>query len=498
MVPLYTERFSLAGTIKVTNGFCVGWMQQHHVLKCPVFFQVVANADASDLRDDYQQAQTDKNFTSNGLSITMRIFATAQECCDALAAENWMVCIASASPRLSQDATAADKKAIVVAVPFPSQPFVAAQQGATAEQTDESGSLPAAAALALTLHRLTGGKTSQPRIKQQSRTGPEAMSSQYDASPSQSQQPRHEGDGADTTPDTDLGTDSHAEPNRAPGPQPPPLSETETDSDAHSDSDSASKPGPQDKHADDNSISAQSSGAIDNESNAAVTTKYSTDKHEQAPDSPAGAEAQSPGQTSGVQQQTEATAAAGAASQAGDASPSGSQAGDAPAKLQSTPKEATYGSSNGDLKGKPKGLLQGGPEGDAKRDTMPQSLFSSIPSPPININPASSDPTSSVFPPAARPSASMSGDTSSSQGASSSPQSAMSQAASAQAARNAGKIQASEMSRLQAQAMRRSGVLRRHGMGTGTSSRASSSMGSPTGSVASVSTAGWPDSSPAR
>ncbi|KAA6427396.1 MAG: hypothetical protein FRX49_02060 [Trebouxia sp. A1-2] len=354
---------------------------------------------------------------------------------------------------------------------------------------DESGSLPAAAALALTLHRLTGGKTSQPRIKQQSRTGPEAMSSQYDASPSQSQQPRHEGDGADTTPDTDLGTDSHAEPNRAPGPQPPPLSETETDSDAHSDSDSASKPGPQDKHADDNSISAQSSGAIDNESNAAVTTKYSTDKHEQAPDSPAGAEAQSPGQTSGVQQQTEATAAAGAASQAGDASPSGSQAGDAPAKLQSTPKEATYGSSNGDLKGKPKGLLQGGPEGDAKRDTMPQSLFSSTPSPPININPASSDPTSSVFPPAARPSASMSGDTSSSQGASSSPQSAMSQAASAQAARNAGKIQASEMSRLQAQAMRRSGVLRRHGMGTGTSSRASSSMGSPTGSVASVSTA---------
>ena len=119
----------------MTNGFCVGWMQQHHVLKCPVFFQVVANADASDLRDDYQQAQTDKNFTSNGLSITMRIFATAQECCDALAAENWMVCIASASPRLSQDATAADKKAIVVAVPFPSQPFVAAHQGATAEQT---------------------------------------------------------------------------------------------------------------------------------------------------------------------------------------------------------------------------------------------------------------------------------------------------------------------------------------------------------------------------
>jgi len=35
--------------------------------------------------------------------------------------------------------------------------------------TDESGSLPAAAALALTLHHLTGGKTSQSRIKQESR-----------------------------------------------------------------------------------------------------------------------------------------------------------------------------------------------------------------------------------------------------------------------------------------------------------------------------------------
>ena len=65
----------------------------------------------------------------------MRIFATAQECCDALAAEDWKVCIASASPRLSQDAAAADKKAIVVAVPFPSQPFVFAQQGATTELT---------------------------------------------------------------------------------------------------------------------------------------------------------------------------------------------------------------------------------------------------------------------------------------------------------------------------------------------------------------------------
>ncbi|KAL0045130.1 hypothetical protein WJX82_009293 [Trebouxia sp. C0006] len=413
---------------------------------------VVANADASDLRDDYQQAQTDTTFTSNGHSITMRIFATAQECCDALAAEDWMVCIASGNPKLSQDATAADKKAIVVAVPFPSQPFVIAQQGATAEQTDESRSLPAAAALALTLHHLTGGKTSQSRIKQESRADPEAMSLQHDASPAQSQQPKHEGDSTNTTPDADIGTDSPAEPNQAPGPQPPPLSETESNSDAHSDSDSASKSGPQDEHADDNSISAHSSGADVNETTAAVTTNASTDTHEQAPDSPAG---------------------------------------DTPADLQSTSQEETNGGSKGDVKGKPKGS----PEGDGGPS---QSLFSSSPSPPIDIKPARSDPASSILPPAARPAASISGDTSSSQGASSSPQSAMSQAASAQAAKNAGKISASEMSRLQAQAMRRSGVLRRHGMGTGTSSRASSSMGSPTGSVASVSTAGWPDSSPAR
>ena len=326
------------------------------------------------------------------------------------------------------------------------------------------------------------------------RADPEAMSLQHDASPAQSQQPKHEGDSTNTTPDADIGTDSPAEPNQAPGPQPPPLSETESNSDAHSDSDSASKSGPQDEHADDNSISAHSSGADVNETTAAVTTNASTDTHEQAPDSPAGAEAQSADQRSGNQQQDIASAsgrdAMGANSER-SASPSGSQAGDTPADLQSTSQEETNGGSKGDVKGKPKGS----PEGDGGPS---QSLFSSSPSPPIDIKPARSDPASSILPPAARPTASISGDTSSSQGASSSPQSAMSQAASAQAAKNAGKILASEMSRLQAQAMRRSGVLRRHGMGTGTSSRASSSMGSPTGSVASVSTAGWPDSSPAR
>ncbi|KAL3160501.1 hypothetical protein ABBQ32_010809 [Trebouxia sp. C0010 RCD-2024] len=63
-------------------------------------------------------------------------------------------------------------------------------------------------------------------------------------------------------------------------------------------------------------------------------------------------------------------------------------------------------------------------------------------------------------------------------------------------ASRASKLQASEMSRLQAQAMRRSGVMRRHGMAGPGGSRPTSSMGSPTGSVASVSTAGWPDYSP--
>lgn len=49
--------------------------------------------------------------------------------------------------------------------------------------------------------------------------------------------------------------------------------------------------------------------------------------------------------------------------------------------------------------------------------------------------------------------------------------------------------QVSDIARLQAQAMRRSGVLRRH-VGD---CRTGSSLGSPTGSVASVATSGWPD-----
>lgn len=54
--------------------------------------------------------------------------------------------------------------------------------------------------------------------------------------------------------------------------------------------------------------------------------------------------------------------------------------------------------------------------------------------------------------------------------------------------------QASDIAKLQAQAMRRSGVLRRH-VGD---SRAGSSLGSPTGSVASVATSAWPDTPRSR
>ncbi len=230
------------------------------------------------------------------------------------------------------------------------------------------------------------------------RAGAEAASLQHDASPPQSEQPRPEGDGdgTATNPDSDSSTDSHAESNQAPGPQPPPLSETESDSDVHSDSDSASKTGPQDEHADDNSIPAQSSGADVDETDAAVTTNSSTDTHEQASDSPAGAEAQSAGQSSGNQQQAIATASGRDATGVGSeqlASPSSSQAGDTPASLQSTSKEETNGSSTGDVKGKPKGS----PEEDAERGGPSQSLFSSSPSPPIDIKPARSDPASNAL-----------------------------------------------------------------------------------------------------
>ena len=75
--------------------------------------------------------------------------------------------------------------------------------------------------------------------------------------------------------------------------------------------------------------------------------------------------------------------------------------------------------------------------------------------------------------------------------------SSLADAVSDQAARNARKLQAAERSRLQAQAMRRSGVYRKHGMGT--SSRSTSSIGSPSGSMASMSTtSGWPEYSPSR
>lgn len=58
----------------------------------------------------------------------MRTFATAQECCDTLVANGWVVCIASTKPEQTGTSGAADKQAIVVAEPLPSQPFVQAAQ----------------------------------------------------------------------------------------------------------------------------------------------------------------------------------------------------------------------------------------------------------------------------------------------------------------------------------------------------------------------------------
>lgn len=58
----------------------------------------------------------------------MRTFNTAQECCDTLVANGWVVCIASTKPEQTGTRRAADKQAIVVAEPFPSQPFVQAAQ----------------------------------------------------------------------------------------------------------------------------------------------------------------------------------------------------------------------------------------------------------------------------------------------------------------------------------------------------------------------------------
>lgn len=77
--------------------------------------------------------------SSNGQSVTVRIFATAQECCDTLAGDDWMVYMACARQAgRSAEADSNHKKAVVVAVPFPSKPFtLAAQQWATAED-DES------------------------------------------------------------------------------------------------------------------------------------------------------------------------------------------------------------------------------------------------------------------------------------------------------------------------------------------------------------------------
>lgn len=282
--------------------------------------------------------------------------------------------------------------------------------------------------------------------------------------------------------------DSHIESDRTPEPQPPPLSDSDTEpqpgttpaSPANSDNE---------KQSDTNSHPAQPPAA----GATAATPIRSEDSVEASTRGPSNqSDVGADVQHALVTQQAAEAAGEGRAQPGADptgpGSPSSSQAADG-AKANSE------GSSQADT------------EGGAHQSPF----YPSVPTDPARFDrasdtsslPAGSSVGTSGF--AASGTDGFGADTSeitaattgSSQDASSSSPSAMAQAAAAQAAQNASKIKASEMSRLQAQAMRRSGVLRRHGMGTGTSSRASSSMGSPTGSVASISTAGWPEHSPA-
>lgn len=305
-----------------------------------------------------------------------------------------------------------------------------------------------------------------------------------DASP-QNEQPRTSSQGS--TGGSPI--DSHIKSDRTPEPQPPPLSDSDTEpqpgttSASPADSDN-------EKQSETNSRPAQlpAAGAT------AATPSRSEDSVEAPTQGPSnqtdvGADVQNAQHALVTQQAAEAAGEGRAqpgANSTGPASPSSSQAADG-AKANS------------------KGSSQTDTEGGAHQS----SFYPSVPTDPARFDrasdtsslPAESSIGTSGF--AASGTDGSGADitaaaTGSSQDASSASQSAMAQAAAAQAAQNASKIKASEMSRLQAQAMRRSGVLRRHGMGTGTSSRASSSMGSPTGSVASVSTAGWPEHSPAR
>lgn len=65
-------------------------------------------------------------FSANGLTVTMRIFASAQECCAALASGCWTICIASSEPSQAGSSLLEHKLAIVAAEPQPSKAFLQA------------------------------------------------------------------------------------------------------------------------------------------------------------------------------------------------------------------------------------------------------------------------------------------------------------------------------------------------------------------------------------
>ena len=88
--------------------------------------QVVANAEASDLRDDFKQTHNGSVFSANGLTVTMRIFATAQECCAELIEAGWTICIASSKVTQADSLLSGNKVAVVAAEPFPSKAFLQA------------------------------------------------------------------------------------------------------------------------------------------------------------------------------------------------------------------------------------------------------------------------------------------------------------------------------------------------------------------------------------
>lgn len=93
---------------------------------CDVWVQVVASADASDLQADFKQTPNGSVFSANGLTVTLRIFASAQECCAALASGCWTICIASSEPSQAGFDLLENKLAIVAAEPQPSKAFLQA------------------------------------------------------------------------------------------------------------------------------------------------------------------------------------------------------------------------------------------------------------------------------------------------------------------------------------------------------------------------------------